>query len=117
MSKHMYSTANLTDVELKDQGNRMFSARKYDDAINLYTKAIVSDFFRLSLLFTKIPFCLSGGLFDVCIIILLCSNTPLQSPLKSLYRHQQDNDWTINYDRDDLFIFYALVTILVYYFV
>ena len=43
MSKHMYSTANLTDVELKDQGNRMFSSRKYDDAINLYTKAIVSD--------------------------------------------------------------------------
>lgn len=42
MSKHMYSTANLTDVELKDQGNRMFSARKYEDAINLYTKAIVS---------------------------------------------------------------------------
>lgn len=40
----MYSTANLTDVELKDQGNRMFSARKYDDAINLYTKAIVSVF-------------------------------------------------------------------------
>lgn len=39
----MYSTANLTDVELKDQGNRMFSSRKYDDAINLYTKAIVSD--------------------------------------------------------------------------
>lgn len=38
----MYSTANLSDVELKDQGNRLFSARKYDDAVNLYTKAIVS---------------------------------------------------------------------------
>ncbi|XP_038108091.1 E3 ubiquitin-protein ligase CHIP isoform X2 [Culex quinquefasciatus] len=43
MSKHMYSTANLTDVELKDQGNRMFSARKYEDAINLYTKAIIKN--------------------------------------------------------------------------
>lgn len=44
-NKHMYSTANLTDVELKDQGNRFFSARKYDDAIGCYTKAIVSIFF------------------------------------------------------------------------
>lgn len=38
----MYSTANLTDKELKDQGNRLFSLRKYDDAINCYSKAIVS---------------------------------------------------------------------------
>ena len=38
----MYSTANLSDVELKDQGNRLFAARKFDDAVNLYTKAIVS---------------------------------------------------------------------------
>lgn len=38
----MYSTANLSDVELKDQGNRFFSTRKYEDAINCYTKAIVS---------------------------------------------------------------------------
>uniref|UniRef100_U5ET79 E3 ubiquitin-protein ligase CHIP n=1 Tax=Corethrella appendiculata TaxID=1370023 RepID=U5ET79_9DIPT len=43
MSKHMYSTANLSDVELKDQGNRMFSARKFEDAINLYTKAIIKN--------------------------------------------------------------------------
>ncbi|XP_006823844.1 E3 ubiquitin-protein ligase CHIP-like [Saccoglossus kowalevskii] len=28
-------------MELKDQGNRFFSARKYDDAINCYTKAIL----------------------------------------------------------------------------
>lgn len=38
----MYSTANLTDVELKDQGNRLFSARKFEDAIGCYSKAIVS---------------------------------------------------------------------------
>lgn len=38
----MYSTANLSDVELKDQGNRLFSSRKFDDAISCYTKAIVS---------------------------------------------------------------------------
>lgn len=42
MSKHMYSTANLSDVELKDQGNRLFSSRKFDDAISCYSKAIVS---------------------------------------------------------------------------
>lgn len=38
----MYSTANLSDRELKEQGNRLFSLRKYEDAINCYTKAIVS---------------------------------------------------------------------------
>lgn len=42
MSSKMYSTANLSDVELKEQGNRLFSTRKYEDAINCYSKAIVS---------------------------------------------------------------------------
>lgn len=42
MSKHMYSTVNLSDKELKEQGNRLFSLRKYEDALNCYTKAIVS---------------------------------------------------------------------------
>ncbi|CAG9133415.1 unnamed protein product [Plutella xylostella] len=43
MSKHMYSTANLTDKELKEQGNRLFSLRRYEDAMNLYTKAIIKN--------------------------------------------------------------------------
>ncbi|XP_063697381.1 E3 ubiquitin-protein ligase CHIP [Culicoides brevitarsis] len=43
MSKHVYSTANLTDTELKDQGNRLFSARKYEEAVNCYTKAIIKN--------------------------------------------------------------------------
>ncbi|XP_055298153.1 E3 ubiquitin-protein ligase CHIP [Sitodiplosis mosellana] len=43
MSKHMYSTANLSDVELKDQGNRLFSSRKFDDAISCYSKAIIKN--------------------------------------------------------------------------
>lgn len=38
----MYSTANLTDIELKDQGNKQFAARKFDAAISCYTKAIVN---------------------------------------------------------------------------
>lgn len=33
---------NLTDLELKDHGNKLFSARKFEDAISCYTKAIVS---------------------------------------------------------------------------
>lgn len=45
----MYSTANLSDRELKEQGNRLFSLRKYEDAINCYTKAIVSRITILSL--------------------------------------------------------------------
>lgn len=39
----MYSTANLTDKELKDQGNRLFSLRKYEDAVSCYTKAIIKN--------------------------------------------------------------------------
>ncbi|XP_063979912.1 E3 ubiquitin-protein ligase CHIP [Diachasmimorpha longicaudata] len=42
MSK-MYSTANLTDKELKEQGNRLFGLHKYEDAINCYTKAIIKN--------------------------------------------------------------------------
>lgn len=42
MSKHVYSTANLSDTELKDQGNKLFAARKFEEAVNCYTKAIVS---------------------------------------------------------------------------
>jgi len=36
-------------AELKEQGNRLFAARNYDDAIGYYTKAIVS--FMLLVLF------------------------------------------------------------------
>ncbi|KOB73906.1 Uncharacterized protein OBRU01_09895, partial [Operophtera brumata] len=43
MSKHMYSTANLSDKELKEQGNRLFSLRKFEDAMNCYTKAIIKN--------------------------------------------------------------------------
>lgn len=39
----MYSTANLSDKELKDQGNRLFSLRKYEDAVSCYTKAIIKN--------------------------------------------------------------------------
>jgi len=43
MSKYTYSTANLTDKELKDQGNRHFNMRKYEDAVTCYTKAIIKN--------------------------------------------------------------------------
>ncbi|XP_015606894.1 E3 ubiquitin-protein ligase CHIP [Cephus cinctus] len=42
MSK-MYSTANLSDKELKEQGNRLFNLHKYEDAANCYTKAIIKN--------------------------------------------------------------------------
>jgi STIP1 homology and U-box containing protein 1 len=34
--------SGITDVELKNQGNKLFAARKFDDAISCYSKAIVS---------------------------------------------------------------------------
>lgn len=55
----MYSTANLSDKELKEQGNRLFSLRRYEDATNCYTKAIVSIFLLTMIYATSIPcFCL-----------------------------------------------------------
>lgn len=33
---------NMTDLELKDHGNKLFAARKFEDAISCYSKAIVS---------------------------------------------------------------------------
>lgn len=39
----MYSTANLTDKELKEQGNILFSVRRYEDAANSYSKAIIKN--------------------------------------------------------------------------
>ena len=36
----------MTAVDLKEQGNRLFSGRHYDDAAQCYTKAIVSKMFE-----------------------------------------------------------------------
>ena len=33
----------MSASDLKSQGNKFFAARKYDDAIGCYTKAIVSE--------------------------------------------------------------------------
>ena len=32
----------MSALDLKEQGNRLYSAKRYDDAIQSYTKAIVS---------------------------------------------------------------------------
>lgn len=47
----MSQKAALTDVELKDHGNKLFAARKYDDAIACYSKAIVSHKIQLIIIF------------------------------------------------------------------
>jgi len=39
----MSKPANLTDQELKDHGNKLFAARKYEDAISCYSKAIIKN--------------------------------------------------------------------------
>ncbi|XP_069962767.1 E3 ubiquitin-protein ligase CHIP isoform X1 [Bactrocera oleae] len=43
MSKLAYTTANLSDVQLKEQGNQLFVLRKFDDAVSCYTKAIMKN--------------------------------------------------------------------------
>lgn len=47
---------NLTDIELKDHGNKLFAARKFEDAIGCYTKAIVSFFVATSKVSRKVKF-------------------------------------------------------------
>ncbi|XP_065213683.1 E3 ubiquitin-protein ligase CHIP [Planococcus citri] len=37
------SNSNPTDVELKEQGNKLFNMRKYDEAIICYSKAIIKN--------------------------------------------------------------------------
>ena len=37
----------MTAIELKEQGNRLFCGRHYDDAAQCYTKAIVSSKLRV----------------------------------------------------------------------
>ncbi|XP_008474197.1 E3 ubiquitin-protein ligase CHIP isoform X2 [Diaphorina citri] len=44
MSKsHNFTTNNLSDKELKDEGNRYFGLRQYEEAINCYTRAIIKN--------------------------------------------------------------------------
>ena len=38
----MGTKVNQSAIELKDQGNKLYATRKYNDAIDCYTKAIVS---------------------------------------------------------------------------
>lgn len=41
-SKVTKDVNNMTDEELKNHGNMLFAAKKYEDAISCYSKAIVS---------------------------------------------------------------------------
>ncbi|KAJ8679257.1 hypothetical protein QAD02_015044 [Eretmocerus hayati] len=43
MSKMNFSTENLSDKELKEKGNRLYSLLKFDEAANYYTKAIIKN--------------------------------------------------------------------------
>ncbi|KAL5282138.1 CHIP family protein [Megaselia abdita] len=40
---YTYSTANLTDTELKEQGNNYFTTKNFEDAIHCYSKAITKN--------------------------------------------------------------------------
>lgn len=48
--------------DLKEQGNRLFAARHYDDAIGCYTKAIVSSYALFVCLF--VYFLVTNTLFS-----------------------------------------------------
>ena len=48
-----------TDEEMKNAGNRFFSAKKFEEAIQCYSKAIVSDLFYKSV-DLKLEFCIGN---------------------------------------------------------
>lgn len=88
----MYSTANLSDVELKDQGNRLFSSRKFDDAISCYTKAIVSTILLAKHeILRKTPPLLSvmsaGNMKNIKNTLFIFGNFYIQNNLIGLYSH------------------------------
>lgn len=41
-SSNKHTTNNQTDKDLKEEGNRLFSYKQYEKAIECYNKAIVS---------------------------------------------------------------------------
>lgn len=41
-SSHKHTSNNQTDKDLKEEGNRLFSYKHYEKAIECYNKAIVS---------------------------------------------------------------------------
>lgn len=88
----------MSAVELKDQGNRLFGAKQYDDAIQCYTKAIVSLILKQIFIYTEISglFLLYCCIFNVHFILemtpsisfhsLSCNTqyTPNKEPLISI---------------------------------
>ena len=44
----------MSAIDLKEQGNKLFSVRKYDDAISCYTKAIVRKLFVDGLMYRRV---------------------------------------------------------------
>lgn len=42
-SSHKHTTSSQTDKDLKEEGNRLFSYKQYEKAIECYNKAIVSE--------------------------------------------------------------------------
>lgn len=42
-SSHKHTSNNQTDKDLKEEGNRLFSYKQYEKAIECYNKAIVSE--------------------------------------------------------------------------
>ncbi len=56
-------TSKMSAVELKEQGNRLYASRKYDEAIGYYSKAIVSGSSKLIMLL------LLGLQHDVAVIL------------------------------------------------
>lgn len=60
----------MTDVELKNRGNKLFAARKYEEAITCYSDAIVSD---------------AGDDLESCKIQMICEFSRMYSWCAVLY--------------------------------
>ena len=69
----MKEKTEMNALDLKEQGNRLYSAKRYDDAIQSYTKAIVSTLSysksKIEIIWRKYPAGLIFGIWMIRLII------------------------------------------------
>lgn len=58
-----HTTNSQTDKDLKEEGNRLFSYKQYEKAIECYNKAIVSKILKIFVFLINIYYIISNYIF------------------------------------------------------
>jgi len=62
-TSNKHTTNTQTDKDLKEEGNRLFSYKQYEKAIECYNKAIVSKIFKIVGFLINIDYIISNYIF------------------------------------------------------